>query len=74
MLTARWQLQHCLNSPPENALASVKHIRNAEILWKDYLVVPLGIINHIYTTYMHALTLYIHVLRRDTHTVHICIC
>lgn len=35
------------------------------MLWKDYVVVPLGSIIHIYTAYMHALTLYIHVLRRD---------
>lgn len=69
-ISALWQRQYCSNSSPENAWAYVKHIRNAEILWKDYLVVPLGVAHHMYTTYMHTLPLYIHALYRDTHTLH----
>lgn len=48
MISALWQHQCRLKSSPENAWAYVKHIRNAEILWKDYLVVPLGVTHHIY--------------------------
>lgn len=78
-ISARWQRQCCLNCSPENAWAYVKHMTNAEILWKDYLVVPLGVTHHIYITlpmrthylyiYMHYIDIYTHYI----HTVHVCI-